>query len=57
MADLSAASAPFGMLSPQNETLCGPPDLLWKVTTSPALIVSSAGSNLYLLPLSTMFTS
>src|SRR5690349_5037615 len=57
MAALSLSAAPAGTLSAQNETLCGPPLLLWNVTTSPALIVSSDGLNLYLLPSSSIVTS
>ena len=34
------------MLSAQNDTLCGPPLLLWKLITSPALMVSSDGIEL-----------
>src|SRR5262245_46457267 len=57
MAALSLSAAPAGTLSAQNETLCGPPLLLWNVTTSPALMVSSDGLKLYLLPSSSIVTS
>src|SRR3954447_2809895 len=54
---VSTAEAPLGILSGQKETLWGPPLLLWKRTTSPALIVSVAGSNLYDDPSSVILTS
>jgi hypothetical protein len=46
MPALSLSAAPDGMLSAQNDTLCGPPVTLWKVTTSPDLIVRLSGENL-----------
>ena len=41
---VSDAAAPVGMLSGQNDTLCGGPETIVQRTPSPALIVRLAGS-------------
>src|SRR5688572_10152807 len=57
MALVSAAAAPAGMLSAQNDTLCGGPETIVQRTPSPALMVRLAGSYRYPLASPSMRTS